>query len=192
MPDGADNIILKNLSEGDILSFETIYRKYNKKIYNFSLRYFKNRDDAEEIVQEVFISLWEHSKSFNKESNLNAWLFTVTFNSIRKRFRKLSCEINHLERYAFQLEKTSDGSSEAEYFDLNERIEQLIAGLPKQQKKVFLLYRETGLSCSEIAKKVNLSKKTVENHLNRARSFLKKIMKEEGLMSLIFYWIFVH
>lgn len=183
--------LLKNLIQGDVLSFEEIYKKYNRKIYSFSLRYLKNKEDAEGIVQEVFLKLWEHSSKLKKDSNLNAWLFTVTFNAIRKHFRKLAGEKKHLDGYARQMDKENEEISETEYYDLLEKATHLIDKLPPQQKKVFLLRREKGLSSAEMAEELKLSRKTVENHLNRARSFLKKAMMEEGLLSILFYWLFV-
>lgn len=186
-----NEILIKNLIRGDIVSFEEVYKKYNKKIFNFSLRYLKNRSDAEEIVQEVFVKLWENCKTLRKDSNLNAWLFTITFNSIRKRFRKLSAEKKYQENLVGQTDATFSEISEAEYYDLLNRATYLISKLPPQQKKVFLLRKEKGLSSAEMAEELHLSKKTVENHLNRARAFLKKAMTEEGLLSLLFYWIFI-
>ena len=183
--------LLKNLIQGDVLSFEEIYKKYNRKIYSFSLRYLKNKEDAEGIVQEVFLKLWEHSSKLKKDSNLNAWLFTVTFNAIRKHFRKLAGEKKHMDGYARQMDKENEEISETEYYDLLEKATHLIDKLPPQQKKVFLLRREKGLSSAEMAEELKLSRKTVENHLNRARSFLKKAMMEEGLLSILFYWLFV-
>lgn len=183
--------LLKNLIQGDAISFEVIYKNYNRKIYNFSLRYVKNKEDAEGIVQEVFLKLWENSSRLKKDSNLNAWLFTVTFNAIRKHFRKLAVEKKHLDGYARQMGKENEDISEAEYYDLLEKATHLIDKLPPQQKKVFLLRKEKGLSSAEIAQELKLSRKTVDNHLNRARSFLKKAMMEEGLLSILFYSIFV-
>ena len=61
-----DELFLKRLINGDVISFEEIYNKYNKKIFNFSLRYLKNKVDAEEVVQEVFLKLWENCKSLKK------------------------------------------------------------------------------------------------------------------------------
>ena len=190
-PADQEKVLLKNLIQGDVFSFEEVYKKYNIKIFNFSLRYLKNRDDAEGVVQEVFLKLWENCKKLKHDSNLNAWLFTVTFNAIRKRFRNMASEKKHLEKYSSQMETSSDEVSEIEYYDLLDKATHLISKLPPQQKKVFLLRKEKGLSSEEMAEELKLSKKTVENHLNRARAFMKKAMLKEGLLSVVFYWVFV-
>lgn len=187
----AEKELLKRLIQGDVLTFEEVFKKYNQKVYTFSFRYLKNKEDAEGIVQEVFIKLWEYSSSLKKNSNLNAWLFTVTFNAIRKRFRKLSTEKKHLEGYTNLLISQQEKITDSEYFDLLAKATHLIEQLPPQQKKVFLLRKEKGLTSTEMAKQLKLSKKTVENHLNRARKFLKKAMLEEGLISFLFFWMFL-
>jgi RNA polymerase sigma-70 factor (family 1) len=183
--------LISKLIHGDVFSFEEVFNKYNRKIYTFSFRYLKNKEEAEGIVQEVFLKLWEYSKNLKKDSNLNAWLFTVTFNAIRKRFRKLETEKKHVEGYYAMLENQKEEILETEYFDLLEKMDALIDKLPPQQKKVILLRKEKGLSAEEMAVELNLSRKTVENHLNRARSFLKEAMTREGLLSMLFYWMLI-
>ena len=81
--------LLKNLIKGDAYSFDEIFNKYNKKVYAFSLRNLKNKEDAEGVVQEVFINLWKDRAKLKELENLEAWIFTVCFNTIRKHFRKL-------------------------------------------------------------------------------------------------------
>ena len=183
--------LISNLIQGDVRSFEEVFKNYNRKIFIFSYRYLKNQEDSEGIVQEVFMKLWENSKNLKSDSNLNAWLFTVTFNAIRKRFRKLSTEKRHLDDYSTLLENQKTEISDSDYFDLVEKTSSLIQKLPPQQRKVILLRKEKGLSSEEIAKELNLSKKTVENHLNRARAFLRKGMKEDGLILVLLHWLII-
>lgn len=189
--DNQEKVLLKNLAARDIFTFEEVYKKYNKKIFNFSLRCMKNRQEAEEIVQEVFLNLWEYCQELRKDSNLNAWLFTVTLNAIRKRFRKRSVEKKHIEQYSARIESEYRNTPDILYSDLLDRATHIIDRLPSQQKRVFLLRKDKGLSSAEIAKELNLSKKTVENHLYRANAFLRKALKEEGFLTLLFFSIFI-
>lgn len=186
-----ENILLKGLIKKNIHCFEEVYYKYNRKIYGFSLKYLKNRDDAEGVVQEVFLKLWENCEKLKKDSNLDAWLFTVTFNALRKRFRNMALEHKHLREYFSRIEKSHEVLSEIEYYDILGKASHLIAKLPPQQKKIFLLRKEKGLSSKEIAEELRLSKKTIENHLNRARNFLKKALATEGLLSFLYYWLYL-
>lgn len=184
--------LLSNLMKGDTDAFEEIYRKYNKKIYAFSLKYLKSQEDAEGVVQDVFLNLWQNCKKLRKDSNLDAWFFTITFNAIRKKFRGLSRQKKHLEEYGSLVIDYSDDVTEVEYHDLLDRTNSLIKKLPPQQEKVFILHREKEYTVSEIAEELNISRKTVENHLYKARLFIKEALKKEGLISMLFLVLFLY
>jgi len=174
-----DGQTINKLIKGDVCAFEEIYRKYNKKIYVFAFRYLKSREDAEGVVQEVFLELWKNCKKLRRDTQLNAWLFTVTFNNIRKRFRSSVREKKHLTQYETRLTKHKDELPEIEFNDLLNNANHILEKLPPQQKKIFLLRREEGQTSSEIASQLSLSKKTVENHLNRAHVFLREALEKE-------------
>ncbi len=187
-----ENGLIKNIARGDPGAFEEIYNIYNKKVFTFSYRYLKNKEDAEGIVQEVFLSLWQSAAKLREDSNVQAYIFTLTFNAIRKRFRKLSREVKHIRNYAATGFEESVEISEIEYNDLLNRAKKLIDKLPPQQKKIMLLRQDTGLSNSEIADLFQISKKTVENHLHSAKSFLRKAMKENGMLSIFILWMLIN
>lgn len=174
-----ENVLIRKLIGGDACAFEEIYREYNRKIYVFSFRYLKNREDAEGVVQEVFLELWKNCRKLRQDSDINAWLFTVTFNNIRKRFRSLSREKKYMMDYESGAIPPENEISEIEFNDLLDQANHILERLPPQQKKIFLLRKDKGQTSSEIADQLNLSKKTVENHLNRARMFLRKALEEE-------------
>lgn len=185
-------ILIQKLVKGDAHSFDVIFNKYNKKVYAFSLRNLKNKEDAEGVVQEVFVNLWKDRAKLKEIKNLDAWIFSICFNTIRKHFRQLTREKKHLQRFAeYSLEDDNSTVTEIEYNDLLEKAEQIIEKLPDRQKTIFLLSKKEGLSNNEISVKLNITKKTVENHLTNAKSFIKKALVDEGLLSLLFYWLFI-
>lgn len=184
--------LIRDLIKGDAHSFDKIFAKYNAKVYAFSLRNLKNKEDAEGVVQDVFFYLWKDRAKLKGIKNLEAWIFSICFNIIRKHFRKLIREKNHLQKFTESfLSDDNSTATEVEYNDLLEKAEKIIEQLPDRQKTVFLLSRREGLSNDEISNKLNINKKTVENHLAKAKSFIKKSLVDEGLLTLLFFWLFI-
>ena len=167
--------LIRGLQKDDIFSFEEIYRKYNRKIYSFSLGYLRNKNDAEDVVQEVFLNLWRKRSDLKVEGNIDSYLFKITYNAIRKHFRKLSRERKYLEDHGKTIDMIDDSTStDIEYNNLLEMADTVISQLSPRQKTIYLLNIREGLSCEEISKKMGLSRRTVENHLYRATSYMKK------------------
>ncbi|MGV8092157.1 MAG: RNA polymerase sigma factor [Mangrovibacterium sp.] len=152
--------LIQDFVKGDALSFDQIFSKYNKKVYTFSFRNLKNREDAEGIVQEVFFNLWKDREKLKEIKNLDAWIFTICFNTIRKHFRQLTREKKHLQKFAeFSSEEDNATITAIEYNDLLEKAEEIIEQLPLRQKTIFLLSKKDGLSNDEISVKLNITKK---------------------------------
>lgn len=182
--------LIINLAKGDVLSFDAIFDRYNERVYAFSLRSLKNREDAEGLVQEVFLTLWKERAKLKDLKNLEAWIFKISFNLIRKRFRKLANERKHLDFFQETSESSDNGTiTDVEFNDLLERAEKIIDTLPHRQRNVLLLSRKDGMSNHEISKELNITKKTVENHLTNAKSFLTKAMADELLLPIVVTWL---
>lgn len=187
-----EHSLIRNLVKGDALSFDQIFSKYNTKVYAFAIRNLKNKEDAESVVQEVFVNLWTKRGKLKEIENLDAWIFMIVFNTIRKHFRQLMREKKHLEKFAaYSLKDDNTTVTETEYNDLLEKAEKIIDRLPERQRTIFILSKKEGLSNDEISAKLNITKKTVENYLTNAKSTVKKAMVDEGLLSLLFFWLFI-
>jgi len=184
--------LIKSLIKGDAYSFDEIFEKYNKKVYAFSFHNLKNKQDAEGVVQEVFLNLWKDRAKLKEIQNLDAWIFSVSFNVIRKHFRKLAREIKHLGKFE-ETTQHHDYSTitDVEYNDLLEKAEKIIERLPLRQKTIYLLSKREGLSNTEISSKLNIKRKTVENYLANAKAFLKKAFVDERLLTILFFWLFI-
>lgn len=163
------------LIEGDYVAFEKIYHIYVRRVYYFALRYLKNSDDTEEMVQEVFTKIWENRANLNPELSFSGYLLTITkntiFNDNRKKVNHYSyCEyvINYLNNSARDLERT------IVFKDLMEKVNQSIDNLPPKRQEIFKLSRLQGLSHKEISAKFNISEKTIETHMRLAFKDLKR------------------
>lgn len=185
-------MLVQNLIKGDADAFDEIFRMYNLKLYHFSLRNLRNRQDAEGIVQEVFYYLWKDRAKLKEVKNLNAWIFTICFKIIRNHFRKLARE----QKYISQLARDQAGDdsttvTEIEYNNLMAEVDKIINNLPTRQKDIYLLSKRRGLSNEEISKQLNISKKTVENYLSRAKAFLRKAIVDKSLLTVLFVCLFI-
>jgi RNA polymerase sigma-70 factor (family 1) len=175
---------LKHISDIDLTylvkmgikeAFKVLFERYGPKIYTFALSYLKNENDAEELVQEVFVKVWEKRDILDKSKNIKFFLYKVAVNAIYDKIRHKNIET------AFKdfIRENSDSKPENTwhtviYNELLANVNELVKQMPHQQGKIFSLSKEEGLSNDDIAKKMNLSKRTVENQLYRAIAFLRK------------------
>lgn len=184
--------LVKRLISGDKIVVNELYEKYSAKLYHFAFGYLKSEPDALDIVQEVFVNLWENRKKLNKDSNLNAYLFTIAKNTIISVFRKKLSEKQYLEDLKNKVVVNAiDTESRVNYDLLTEKITHLVDQLPPQRKKVYVLSKEKGFSNQAVADELGISVKTVEDHITKARKFLKDNLSEYGLFALLFIELFV-
>jgi len=188
-----DSETIKKFKADDMSAFDVIYRKYSKKLYRFAYGILKVQSDAEEIVHEVFIKVWENRNKIDEYLSLESYLFTITYNTSISLFRKKLREasfVNHLKSIQEPLQQNSV-SDELEFSELKEKAEGVIDQLPERQKQIYILSREDGLSYREIADKLSISVNTVENHMVKALRFLREKLGGLSVMSLLFYYLFL-
>ena len=187
-----DYELVKSLKKGDLFAFDEFFLKYSKKLYYFANSYLGSKEDAEELVQEVFLLVWDKRKGLKEHLSLNAFLYTVTYNAIRKYFRKKAREKKYLDKYLEDYDwKYNDTVTDIEYRNLQELVNKEIEKLPEKRKLIFQLSRQKGLTNTEIAKYLNISKKTVENQIYSALKFLREQIKKETILTLLFYYLFI-
>lgn len=175
-----------DLKNGDRRAFELIYRIYWAKVYNFASLYLTVKEDIEEVVQDVFIKLWEKRKLISCSKNFEGYLFIITrntlFNSQRDRHTELFLRYTVFE----SIEKGySHIEDEVEGAELTRIVNELLNELPPRQKEVFLLSRKEHLTYKEISDRLKISVKTVENHIGKTLNFFKNNLPMYLLFMLI-------
>jgi len=191
-----DNIthdLLTRLKNGDILAFDQIYAMYSHKLFSFVFKILKNESEVDDIVQEVFVKIWESRHKLEDDKLLNSYIFTIAYNNsidlIRKRISK-NKYLEHLKYFA-SINFTPTIISQIEYNELKNQVEKLIANLPDRQKQVYFLHREEGLTYPEIAEKLGISKNTVENHMVKALKYMRQNMDNSLLINMLFVSLFL-
>jgi len=187
-----DKLIINKLKEGDVLSFDSIFKKYNKKVYYFALSYLKNKEDAEDVVQEVFMNLWRYRDQINEYYVFSKYLFKITYNATCKKFRKQASDKKQMEEVIKNIILEDNSTNiEIEYNNLLETANLLIEKLPSRQKRIFLLSTKEQLTNEQISLQLNISKKTVDNYLAMAKTFLRKSISDGHIFSILFIGLFL-
>ncbi len=169
-----DELIQKQLNAGEVDALEYLFHQYYDDLCRYILVFIKDSDIAENIVQDLFVYIWEHHETIDIHVSFESYLFQASrykaLNYKRDRFRKI-------DKLSFLTEKKSSeisvGADEAiEYKELTLIIDEAIKLLPDRCQKIFRLSRTDELSYREIAELMNISISTVDNQVNTA---IKKI-----------------
>lgn len=175
-----DQQLLVSLKNGEAGAFTEIYERYWDKLLIYALRVIRRQPDAEDIVQELFVSIWRRRHELDVEHALSTYLY----NSIRylafRYIEKNSAYADYLHRLAVQLtgEEGEQGDItdiEADIFgrELEGQIDQLIRQLPRKMQEVFVLSRRHHLSYKEIAERLSISEETVRKQVYKSLQILR-------------------
>lgn len=179
--------LIRAFKSGDEKAFEQLFERHHKKLYGFLFKLLNSKQDAEEIVQDTFIKIWERRKDFIEGYAFESFLFKIAKNAfLNLNRKKVNRRIVESDLALFN-EKTSSNTEEYVVFhETNEIINTIIDGLPPRRKEIFILRRIEGLSRKEIAEKLKISVITVDSQLLKANKHLKDELKKYSLLILIF------
>ena len=184
--DDAELVI--RLREGDEKAFECLYYRYSEKLYYFAYRYLNNAEDAEGIVQEIFLKVWIQRQNLDEKQSFNSYLFTIAKNTIFNMHRSRQYEKVYLNYARNMFKELRNRSMEdVEYADLLRYINDLLQQLPPKRRKIFVMSRKLGMTYKDIASELDLSEKTIETHIRLALRTLKSAL----LKALLFLFFFV-
>ena len=179
--------MIDELVAGSHKAFHTVFKATYPKVHAFSLGFTKNEADAADIAQLVFMKLWVKRNMLANVQNFDTYLYTITKNTT----------LNHIaSRKTFSVdiatvrEMAAGNASPQELVeadDLQLLIDMVVDNMPSQRQAIYRMSREEGLSNEQIAEKMGLQKKTVENHLNLALGEIRKMLKI--LILLLLNWV---
>jgi RNA polymerase sigma-70 factor (ECF subfamily) len=178
--------ILKGLARDHEPSLEELFNYYYPRLYVFSRSVLKQEEGIEDILQEVFIRIWQKRKSIKDPAGFNAYIYTITRNLLLNELRRRLHQ-KHLKEEIRQLSTAREyaGLDPAQLRDLESRMEKIIAELPERQKEIFVLSRKDGCSHKEIANQLEITTKTVEYHISLAIKFIKTRLNGQGILVLL-------
>jgi RNA polymerase sigma-70 factor (family 1) len=189
--DHIDKELILKLRTGDKGAFSELFNQYGPKIYRFAVNYLKNNADAEELMEDVFLKIWEKHDQLDPTQNVKAYIFKIAVNCLYDYTRKRNLEKAFADFSKYNFQPGADSLwHEVIWNDMLSRFNSLVDKMPEQRKVIFSLSRENGLSNQQIADKLNLSKRTVENHLYRATHFLKEHLSTDTVFLLLFLFLY--
>jgi RNA polymerase sigma-70 factor (ECF subfamily) len=153
-------------SIGPADGLENIYREYRTRVFSTAYRFLRNREDAEDVTQDVFVKVFKKMGDFRGDAKLSTWIYRITVNTaldlLRKRKRRPTVSIDYVA-------EPSTGSS-----NLKTLIEGMIPSLPEGYRKVFVLHDIQGLKHAEIAEVLGITEGGSKSQLHRARAVMRK------------------
>jgi len=187
-----DYLAVKNLKQGDAKAFDDLFNKYAARLYKFSLKYLKSEEEAEEVVQEVFLYIWDKREALKPDKSFNAYIFTIAYNIVRKYFIKKSRDNAFKDELICSLlEQENNLDKTIDYKFLLRKVESIIELLPEKRKRIFLMRKYEGLAVKAIAKELDISPNTVENQLAAAQKQILEELRREKLAGVLFFMLFI-
>ena len=186
--------IVRNISQGDKNSFEELFRLFSKKIYNISRKLRLNHEEAEEMVQDVFLSIWKNRVSLDPDLSINAYMIAIIRSLVIKKNRK-DARFFAFQQYQIPLSDQASANTPQDdliYSEFHVLSMEIIEKLPKAQKEAFKMKHLENRSYEEIAVKLNVSQRTVENQVFRATKWVKKKLEILEIVSIIIWYVSIN
>lgn len=187
-----ENVV--NLKRNDLSAFDALFKKYSESLYAFALSLTKEPYIAEEITQLVFIKIWEKRAKIEEHLSFKSFLFTIAYTETISWLRKENAEkrkINMIGNKVFEL-ASNETNFLIEFNNIQSMANEIIDSLPEKRREIFKLSREQGFTNKEIATRLNISVKTVENQITSALKTLKELLGKDEILGLLFYFVMFH
>ncbi|MCE5331179.1 MAG: RNA polymerase sigma-70 factor [Bacteroidales bacterium] len=184
------NDLIARIAKDDTRAFEILFHLYHKRIYAFAQNLLNSADDAEEIVQNVFLALWNQRKNLNISGSFTSYIFAIARNMVYEHIRQ---KINKQAFSEYYLEHNVEYSfiteEEVAYNELEGKIKQYIDLLPERRREIFILSRIEKMSYKEIAQKLNITENTVDTQIRNALNTLRRQLTEYLISISILFMI---
>lgn len=171
---------VRRIRKGDVGQFESLFRSSYASLVRYARTLVRDYDIAEEIVQDLFFTLWRDREKLEIESSLNGYLYRAVHNRCLHYFEHARVVTRYMNEMGSACEESSESPADMlHYKELQARIARILERLPEKCGKIFCMSRFEGLKYSEIAEKLSISVKTVEANMGRALKEFRKILAEQ-------------
>lgn len=180
-----DKLLVGQLIKGNEKAFQDLYQKYHKGLHAFAFGLVKSKEMADEILQEVFMTVWINNESLNPDLSFKSYIFTIAKNKALN-FLQKAANTNKLRDEIFHKSQVSRNDVEdylvnSEYALLREKA---VNSLPAKRKLIFQMSREKGMSYDDISRELGISLSTVKNQMSKALLHIKAYLNSHPDISL--------
>lgn len=180
----SDRQLFQAFQAGSQGAFERLFKQQYPALCAFATGYLHDHDAAEDVVQHCFVNFWQKRESIALQQSLKSYFYTMVRNRCINKLKSVKVQHQHAEGIAHQEEPAAE-ESEMEVGELADRIAQAIEAMPTERRRIFQMSREEGLKYREIAQKLEISVKTVENQMGKALKYLRDTLSD------YLFWVMV-
>lgn len=186
-----EEILISKLKAGEEWAFDAIYELYANRLFGQIVKFTRLVEPAQEILQDVFLKVWEQRHRLDSTKSFRSYIFRITENKVYDYFRKASGEKRLLAGWQRSMEYGTNSTDDLlEQERSRQLLEEAIAGLPPQRKRVFTLCKIEGLSYEEVGRQLGISPSTVNDHIVKAMHSIRAYIQEHpdtgAAISLLF------
>lgn len=165
--------LLYELSQGNELAFTKLYNEYKNVVFSTALKITKSRMLAEEVVQDVFLKIWQNHKNLAEITNIENYLFIISRNHIFDMIKKIARDTSLVVDSNYKNTSTNDTEDAIKDDQYNIILNQIVGQLPPQQQKIYKMAKWDGLSHQKIGEDLGISTETVKKHMAQALKFVR-------------------
>lgn len=182
--DISDKILVKSLKDDDVNAFNELYKRYHSRVFQLGKRFLPYKEDAEEIVQMVFIAVWDNRNKIDENQNFGSYILSIARHGIYNTLRKAVYRQGYIDYLRQNVVDHTFVTEEVVLFnELETRLHDILESMPPKRREIFKLHREEGLSYKEISERLSITSSTVNTQLTKALEYIRRnirlIYKEE-------------
>ncbi|HYH55659.1 MAG TPA: RNA polymerase sigma-70 factor, partial [Anseongella sp.] len=188
-PEPRERRLLERVAEGDKEAFRDLYYSFGGELQRYVFLFTHSREDTEEILQDVFVKLWERRQMLVTIASFRGYIYRMARNRVLNYFRSAKARVRTeaLSEREQQQPCETGAADQLLYKQYYKLARQAISLLPERRKEVFLLRLEEGLSLQEIADQLRVSKSAVKQHLYSASGFIREYLRKHGVITVLLF-----
>jgi RNA polymerase sigma-70 factor (ECF subfamily) len=184
-------LLIKQLNNGSEKAFDQIYRIFSPRVFSFALSLLQDKQEAEEIVQDVFIKIWNKREELSLSGSFESYLLTISKNIVLNTIRKADYHRGYLKHKQNYPEPAPQLEEEINCRELETIYQKAIEKLSPRKREIFILNQRHSFSYDEIAQKLDISVKTVRNQMDSAYTEIKQLISSLGFTGILILAIFI-